>query len=110
MSLGGGSGTQAVEERRKAEDISAVLYPNDATEYGKQLRLKQQYFFVSASIQVSGRHLEDMHVRCRGALSLLGNQQAALDWLVLCCFLDPQQRQDFPASHMLVQHSAGSFY
>ena len=42
---------QAVEERRKAEDISAVLYPNDATEYGKELRLKQQFFFVSASIQ-----------------------------------------------------------
>lgn len=43
---------QAVEQRRKAEDISAVLYPNDATEYGKELRLKQQFFFVSASIQV----------------------------------------------------------
>jgi glycogen phosphorylase len=46
---------QAVEEKRKAEDISAVLYPNDATEYGKELRLKQQYFFVSASMQV-GRY------------------------------------------------------
>jgi len=41
-----------VEEKRKADDISAVLYPNDATDYGKELRLKQQYFFVSASIQV----------------------------------------------------------
>ena len=39
-------------QRRKADDISAVLYPNDATEYGKELRLKQQIFFVSASIQV----------------------------------------------------------
>ncbi|KAK9840953.1 hypothetical protein WJX81_002313 [Elliptochloris bilobata] len=46
-----GDYVQAVEERRKAEDISAVLYPNDATEYGKELRLKQQYFFVSASLQ-----------------------------------------------------------
>ena len=43
---------EAVEQRRKADDISAVLYPNDATEYGKELRLKQQVFFVSASIQV----------------------------------------------------------
>ena len=42
---------QAVDEKRK--DISSVLYPNDATEYGKELRLKQQFFFVSASIQVS---------------------------------------------------------
>ena len=48
-----GAYDKAVEERRKAEDISAVLYPNDATEYGKELRLKQQIFFVSASIQVS---------------------------------------------------------
>ena len=31
-----------------------MLYPNDATEYGKELRLKQQYFFVSASMQVRG--------------------------------------------------------
>ena len=44
---------QAVDEKRKAEDISSVLYPNDATEYGQELRLKQQFFFVSASIQVS---------------------------------------------------------
>ena len=46
---------QAVEQKRKADDISAVLYPNDATDYGKELRLKQQYFFVSASLQVSTR-------------------------------------------------------
>ncbi len=43
---------QATEDKRKAEDISAVLYPNDATEYGRELRLKQQIFFVSAAIQV----------------------------------------------------------
>jgi len=38
-------------EREKAECISAVLYPNDATPEGKELRLKQQYFFVAASLQ-----------------------------------------------------------
>ncbi|CAE7685051.1 glpV [Symbiodinium pilosum] len=43
--------TDAVESRRKAEDLSAVLYPNDATYEGKELRLRQQYFFVSASLQ-----------------------------------------------------------
>jgi len=43
--------TESVEERRKAEDLSAVLYPNDATYEGRELRLRQQYFFVSASLQ-----------------------------------------------------------
>ena len=33
-----------------------MLYPNDATEYGKELRLKQQFFFVSASLQVCALH------------------------------------------------------
>jgi starch phosphorylase len=46
-----GNYMEAVDEKRKADDIDAVLYPNDATEYGKELRLKQQFFFVSASIQ-----------------------------------------------------------
>lgn len=35
----------------QADAIVAVLYPNDATAEGKQLRLQQQYFFVSASMQ-----------------------------------------------------------
>ena len=42
---------QAVEERNESETISKVLYPNDASASGRELRLKQQYFFVSASIQ-----------------------------------------------------------
>jgi hypothetical protein len=42
---------QAVVEKDKAEAITAVLYPNDSTPEGKELRLKQQYFFVSASLQ-----------------------------------------------------------
>ncbi len=41
----------AVEERTDSETISKVLYPNDASASGRELRLKQQYFFVSASIQ-----------------------------------------------------------
>ena len=42
---------EAVRERNRAEMISSVLYPNDDTQEGKRLRLKQQYFFASASIQ-----------------------------------------------------------
>ena len=41
----------ASSEAVKAEDLSRVLYPNDTERGGKELRLKQQYFFVSASLQ-----------------------------------------------------------
>jgi len=41
----------SVQEKNRAENISKVLYPNDANDEGKMLRLKQQYFFVSASLQ-----------------------------------------------------------
>lgn len=41
----------AVLEKNRAEDISSVLYPNDDTTEGKRLRLKQQYFFVCASLK-----------------------------------------------------------
>lgn len=41
---------EALEDKTKSENITRVLYPNDTTEQGKLLRLKQQYFFVSASL------------------------------------------------------------
>ena len=46
-----GNYDEAVEERTDSETISRILYPNDASASGRELRLKQQYFFVSASIQ-----------------------------------------------------------
>ncbi|HEY9148943.1 MAG TPA: glycogen/starch/alpha-glucan family phosphorylase, partial [Gammaproteobacteria bacterium] len=46
-----GNYTKAVEDKTHSENLSKVLYPNDVTEMGKELRLKQQYFFVSASLQ-----------------------------------------------------------
>ena len=42
---------KAVEEKNGSENLSKVLYPDDTTEMGRELRLKQQYFFVSASLQ-----------------------------------------------------------
>mmetsp|Transcript_21955 Transcript_21955/g.37564 ORF Transcript_21955/g.37564 Transcript_21955/m.37564 type:complete len:868 (-) Transcript_21955:290-2893(-) len=49
-SFNAGDYEKALEQRDKAEAISAVLYPNDSTPEGKELRLKQQYFFVAASL------------------------------------------------------------
>ena len=56
-----GNYEKAVEERNETESISKVLYPNDTSVLGKELRLKQQYFFVSASIQDILRRFETTH-------------------------------------------------
>lgn len=45
-----GGYSEAIQEKAAAETISKVLYPNDATESGKELRLVQQYFFVACSL------------------------------------------------------------
>ena len=42
---------RALKEKNAAEDITRVLYPNDSTREGKQLRIKQQYLLCSASLQ-----------------------------------------------------------
>jgi starch phosphorylase len=42
---------KAVDEEVISETVSKVLYPNDEPEAGKRLRLLQQYFFVSCSLQ-----------------------------------------------------------
>ena len=46
-----GNYIKAVEDKNESENLSKVLYPNDATEMGRELRLKQQYFLVCASLQ-----------------------------------------------------------
>ena len=42
---------EAIKDKNMADDISRVLYPNDSNEEGKILRLRQQYFFSSASLK-----------------------------------------------------------
>ena len=58
----------AVEDKVSSENISKVLYPNDQSMAGKRLRLEQQYFFVSCSLQDMirvylrrGNRVEDFH-------------------------------------------------
>ena len=53
----------ATQEKTLAEDISRVLYPNDSTDEGKKLRLRQQYFFVSASLQDIMKKFKKIHGR-----------------------------------------------
>ena len=52
---------EAFEEANQAQAICAQLYPNDDTNEGKKLRLKQQYFFSSASLQSLLRGFESAH-------------------------------------------------
>ena len=56
---------KAVEQQNLAKTIEEVLYPNDNHYAGKELRLKQQYFFVSASLQAAltkyKKHHDDIH-------------------------------------------------
>jgi starch phosphorylase len=50
-SFNAGDYSAAVFDQVEAKNLSRVLYPDDSTPQGKELRLKQQYFFVSASLQ-----------------------------------------------------------
>ncbi len=52
---------KALETKNKAEDITRVLYPNDSTLEGKQLRIKQQYVLSSASLQDILRSFRENH-------------------------------------------------
>lgn len=53
---------EAVTEKNRADEICSVLYPNDEGEEGKILRLKQQYFFVSATMQYLLKEYSNKHV------------------------------------------------
>ena len=56
-----GNYPEAVESKNEAEHITMVLYPNDASENGKELRLRQQYFLASASLKDVLRRWTRLH-------------------------------------------------
>src|SRR6516162_6202965 len=62
----------ALSEQARAEAISKVLYPSDATPAGRELRLRQEYFFVSASLQ----DLVQRHCRSYSAIYTLPHHAA----------------------------------
>lgn len=55
ITVNDGDYIQAVLDRNLAENISRVLYPNDNSFGGKELRLKQEYFMCSATLQVRAK-------------------------------------------------------
>jgi starch phosphorylase len=62
----------ALAEQVRAEAISKVLYPSDATQAGLELRLRQEYFFASASLQ----DLVRRHIKAFGHISTLADKTA----------------------------------
>lgn len=56
-----GDYVQAILSKQRAETLSSVLYPDDRTYEGKELRLKQQHFFVSATVQDVVRRYKERH-------------------------------------------------
>lgn len=57
---------KAVEQENLAKSITEVLYPNDNHYAGKELRLKQQYFFISASVQAAVEKYKNNHTDIHG--------------------------------------------
>ncbi len=56
-----GDYVEAVDAKSRSKSISRILYPNDNVSCGKELRLKQEYFFVSASLQDIVRRFKKKH-------------------------------------------------
>src|ERR1700719_5367905 len=67
-----GKNVAAVSEQARAEAISKTLYPSDQTAAGQELRLRQEYFFVSASLQ----DLVHRHLRTDGDIQFLPDHAA----------------------------------
>ena len=100
---------RAVEEKVEVENISKVLYPNDQTEHGKELRLKQQYFFVACSIadivsQFKLRHSDFRLFPDRAAIQL-NDTHPAIAVAELMRVLVDQERLDWDTAWDITQRS-----
>ena len=56
-----GNYIRAVEQKTQSENLSKVLYPDDTTQMGRELRLRQEYFFVAATLQDILSHFTKDH-------------------------------------------------
>jgi starch phosphorylase len=106
-----GNFLRAVEEKVEVESISKVLYPNDHTEHGKELRLKQQYFFVACSIadviaQFKRRHRDFRLLPERAAIQL-NDTHPAIAVAELMRVLVDQERLDWDTAWDITQRCIG---
>jgi glycogen phosphorylase len=106
-----GNFLRAVEEKVEVESISKVLYPNDHTEHGKELRLKQQYFFVACSIadvvaQFKRRH-QDLRLLPDRAAIQLNDTHPAIAVAELMRVLVDQEHLDWDTAWDITERSIG---
>lgn len=105
-----GGYVEAVREKAMGETISKVLYPNDETESGKELRLVQQYFFVSCSLQDMIRRFKREHGKNwnsfpqKVAIQLNDTHPAVAILELLRFFLD-EERMPWEEAWLLVKNS-----
>ena len=101
----------AVEDKVASENITKVLYPNDEFTRGKQLRLEQQYFFVSCSLQDmirvhlrKGNRLEDFH---RSYAIQINDTHAAIAVAELMRLLVDQHLMEWEPAWRITQKTFG---
>ena len=104
-----GGYVEAVREKAMGETISKVLYPNDETESGKELRLVQQYFFVSCSLQDLIRRFRREHADWKEfpkkVVIQLNDTHPAVAVLELLRFFLDEERMPWEEAWILVRNS-----
>lgn len=104
-----GGYVEAVREKAMGETISKVLYPNDETESGKELRLVQQYFFVSCSLQDMIRRFRREHSNWndfpKKVVIQLNDTHPAVAVLELLRFFLDEERMQWEEAWILVRNS-----
>ena len=104
-----GNYVDAVENKTASENLSKVLYPNDKTQLGRELRLKQEYFFVSASVQdIVGRFLrthDTLEALPDKVAMQLNDTHPALAVPELMRILMDEQELDFDQAFDITRHT-----
>lgn len=104
-----GNHDQSVVQRGFAENISRILYPNDTGPLGKELRLRQEYFFVSASLQDAVRRHLTRHGRLDDlpdrAVFQLNDTHPALSIAEMMRILIDEQRMEWERAWAITKRS-----